>query len=111
MKAVCSTAMCLFFAALLFGQDPVKVDPAHHKVLFENEYVRVLQITLAAGEKTAMHEHPTNAVVFLTDAMSRVITDGKGADTPRKANEVSGAGFPERSTICAAVPAGFTVAS
>ena len=38
--------------------DPVTADPAHFKVLLDNERVRVLDYHAAAGEKTPMHWHP-----------------------------------------------------
>jgi quercetin dioxygenase-like cupin family protein len=88
MKRALATAVLLFSAALLSAQDPAKVDPAHHKIVLENEYVRVLRITLPAGEKTALHQHPGSAVVFLNDATMRVTpANGNANTTPRKANE------------------------
>jgi len=53
-----------FAVALLAGtgsaraQDPVKVAPKNFKVLLENDRVRVLDFTAAAGEKIPMHSHP-----------------------------------------------------
>ena len=49
------------------AQDPVKVDPKHHKIEFENAQVRVLRVNIGPHEKTATHEHPNRVVVFLTD--------------------------------------------
>ncbi len=46
--------------------DPVKVDPHHYKVEFENDRVRVLPIKYGAGEKLVMHSHPESIAVFLT---------------------------------------------
>jgi mannose-6-phosphate isomerase-like protein (cupin superfamily) len=37
--------------------DGVAVAPNNHKVIFENEHVRVLETTIMAGEKTPMHTH------------------------------------------------------
>jgi quercetin dioxygenase-like cupin family protein len=39
-------------------QDVMKVAPEHYKVRVENEHVRVVENTLAPGEKDAMHTHP-----------------------------------------------------
>jgi len=50
------------------AEDPVKVDPRHYKVDFENERVRVLRIKYGPGEKSIMHSHPESIAVFLTDA-------------------------------------------
>jgi quercetin dioxygenase-like cupin family protein len=68
-------------ASPLRAQDPTKVDPKHYKTVAENERVRVLKVTVGAKEKTPMHEHPDNFVVFLTDAKVR-FTLGDGTTTP-----------------------------
>jgi quercetin dioxygenase-like cupin family protein len=69
-----------------FAQDPVKVDPKHYKVEFENERVRVLRICYGAGEKSVMHGHPASVAVFLTDGQVKFTTlDGKTTDVPMKA--------------------------
>jgi quercetin dioxygenase-like cupin family protein len=66
--------------------DPVKVDPKHYKVEFENDKVRVLRITYAPGEKSVMHYHPDGVAVYLTDGKTRMTTpDGKSQDAPAKA--------------------------
>jgi len=66
--------------------DPVKVDPKHYKVEFENESVRVLRISYGPGEKSVMHYHPNAVAVYLTDGMTRMTTpDGKSQDMPAKA--------------------------
>ena len=73
-------------AAPAFAQDPVKVDPKHYKVEFENEHVRVLRISYGAGEKSVMHSHPNSVAVFLTDGQVKFTTpDGKSREVPAKA--------------------------
>ena len=47
--------------------DAVSADPAHYSVSFENELVRFLRVRYAAGEKSVMHRHSANCVIFLTD--------------------------------------------
>jgi len=72
-----------FFAVIIMSntsnaQDPVKVDPKHYKVEFENDQVRVLRITYAPGEKGVMHSHPEGMVIFLSDANGKfTFPDGK----------------------------------
>ncbi|MGA8149381.1 MAG: hypothetical protein WB952_00270, partial [Terriglobales bacterium] len=53
------------------ADDPVKVDPKHYKVEFENDRVRVVRIKYKPGEKSVMHSHPESVAVFLTDAHSK----------------------------------------
>jgi quercetin dioxygenase-like cupin family protein len=70
----------------LVAQDPVKVDPKHYKVEFENDQVRVLRISYGPGEKSVMHEHPANVAVFLTDGQGKfTLPDGKTQAAPFKA--------------------------
>jgi beta-alanine degradation protein BauB len=52
--------------------DSVKVDPAHHRVLFENDQVRVLRWFVAAGDTTLNHSHPNNLNICLTDYNGKV---------------------------------------
>lgn len=47
--------------------DPVKLDPKHYHVEFENERVRVLRVHYGPGEKSVMHSHPPSIAINLTD--------------------------------------------
>jgi len=58
--------ICLAVSAAM-AQDPVKVDPNHYKVEFENAQVRVLRIHYGPREKSVMHYHPATVAVFLTE--------------------------------------------
>ncbi len=57
--------------AFAAAQDAVKVDPAHHKVLFENEQVRVLELRIKPGEKTPMHSHSDYVVYAVGNAATK----------------------------------------
>ncbi len=58
--------------------DPVKVDPKHYQVQFENAQVRVVRVKIEPHAAVPMHEHSLNRVtVFLTDQDTR-ITDSHG---------------------------------
>ncbi len=71
------------------AQDPVKVDPKHYKVEFENDQVRVIRSHYGPHEKGAMHEHPANVSVLLTDTHNKVtMPDGKTAEFHGKAGDV-----------------------
>jgi hypothetical protein len=68
------------------AQDPVKVDPKHYTVDFENDQVRVLKIHYGAHEKSVMHEHPAAVAVFLTDGDVKFnLPDGKAEEAHQKA--------------------------
>jgi quercetin dioxygenase-like cupin family protein len=79
-------ALRVMGAVPAFAQDPVKVDPKHYTVEFENEQVRVLRISYGAGEKSMMHQHPASVAVFLTDGKVKFTTpDGKSREDSAKA--------------------------
>lgn len=77
-------------ATVAVAQDPVKVDPKHYKVEFENDQVRVVRITVGPHEKSVMHEHPAGVAVFLTDGRAKHTTpDGKVQEDNFKAGTVA----------------------
>jgi hypothetical protein len=50
------------------GHDPLKVDPAHYKLEFENPQVRVLRIKVPPHGTVPLHSYATDHVtIFLTD--------------------------------------------
>ena len=59
--------------------DATVVDPEHYHVEIENEYARVLRVTIGPHEKLRLHKHPdTGAVlVYLTNQDMRItLADG-----------------------------------
>jgi uncharacterized RmlC-like cupin family protein len=73
------------------AMDPLKVDPKHYKVDFENDQVRVVRVKIGPHETAPMHEHSLNRVVtYLTDQDFQVTSaDGKGEHVQHKAGETS----------------------
>ena len=68
--------------------DPVKTDPKHYKVEFENEHVRVLRIHFGPHEKGETHEHILNRVVLnLNDQTSGKADDVRVAGAATHAEE------------------------
>lgn len=47
--------------------DPVKVAPTTHRLLFENEYVKVIEAKIPPGVHDAKHAHDRGVLVFLAD--------------------------------------------
>jgi hypothetical protein len=71
------------------GDDPVKADPRHYKVEFENERVRVVRIKYGPKEKSVMHSHPESIAVFLTDAHAKfTYPDGRSENIDANAGMV-----------------------
>lgn len=68
-------------AGIAVAQDVVKVSPQNHKIILENDQVRVLSVRLKPGEKAAMHSHPASVIYYLSNAKVRVTyPDGKTQD-------------------------------
>jgi quercetin dioxygenase-like cupin family protein len=80
--------VCLATASSL-AQDPIKVEPKHYKLDFENDRVQVVSVHYGPHEKSAMHEHPGGVVVSLTEAHLRFTDEnGKVREVFSKAGEV-----------------------
>ena len=83
---------CMLAAAAARADDPVKVDPKHYKVEFENDVVRILRIQYGPGEKSVMHSHPDGVVIYLTDAETKMtFPDGTTMVNSGKAGTVQAA--------------------
>ena len=66
----------------LVKEDPVKLDPTHYKVEFENDQVRLLHATYGPREKSPMHSHPDYAIIQATGASMRETNEyGKTVDS------------------------------
>lgn len=80
-KGALALSIVLGFSTSVLAQDPVKVDPAHYKVAFENSSVRVLRINYGPGEKSKPHQHPENIVIPLGASTVQFTTpDGKSEE-------------------------------
>ena len=63
------------------AQDPVKVAPSNYKVAFENDTVRVCNVTAKPGEKVAAHSHPDHIVYAVNGGKVKfTYPDGKTKD-------------------------------
>lgn len=65
--------------------DPVTASPKHYNALMENEQVRVLEMTLRAGDKDNQHSHPDETVYFVQGGKVKIhLPDGNTveADIP-----------------------------
>ena len=70
--------------------DPLKTDPKHYSLEFENDQVRVIRAHMGPHESVPVHEHTLNRVtVFLTDQNIRATNpDGKVQTMVHKAGDV-----------------------
>ena len=75
-----SILISLFFlTTVCFAQDPVTAAPnVYHKVLLDNDNVRVMEIEFDKGEVAATHSHPRHVVYVLEGGELTITgTDGK----------------------------------
>jgi quercetin dioxygenase-like cupin family protein len=87
-ESVPKTAKCLWDAT----QDAVQAAPQNHRVIFENDKVRVLDVTVAPHTKEPMHAHCWTSVLYVTEAGKyvdygldgKVLFDSRSLATPPK---------------------------
>lgn len=58
--------------------DAVAAAPKNHKILLENDKVRVLEVTMAPGEVEALHHHRWPSVLHIMEAGDFIDRDGEG---------------------------------
>lgn len=83
----------LLFSTLIFAAShgALAQEPAadmHKKVIFENEYVRVISVTVKPGEKLPPHGHPVHLALVKSGGKLRVTdASGKVANYESKPND------------------------
>ena len=91
--------------------DIVKLSPDVHRVLFENEAIRVLEVSVKAGAKVPMHTNPPNVNYIVKPGTLRLSEpDGSLVDltlqerqvipAPVGRHAVENVGDTEVRTIC-----------
>lgn len=69
--AVAAAIMAAPSVAVAQSRDALTVDPEHHQVIFENDFVRVMRGMAGAGARSALHTHPATVVVSLGSVRAR----------------------------------------
>ena len=93
MRSLALVAALCLSASASHAQDAVKANPKNAHVVVDNARVRVLHVLVPPGVKTAMHEHPDNMTVMLTDgSIAFVDADGKSQSMQVKAGEAMWSG-------------------
>ena len=73
-----------FSSLWIFAEDPktqaesydaIIAAPDNHRVVFENEKVRVLEVTIKPGEKEPFHMHPMPSVLNIVNGAKLRITE------------------------------------
>lgn len=85
MKKASFTVVALIFLLLVCWRwsaatpqdlDPLKVAGDTHKLVFENRFVRVLEVRVPPGKTEPMHQHGNRVVVYLSDFNTRSTEKG-----------------------------------
>ena len=79
----------VFMARISFAADPLVVAPDMYKLKFENERVRVMEVTFQPGQKIAEHSHPDH-FVYVEEAGQLKIShpDGTSMDANLKVGDI-----------------------
>ena len=78
-----------FMARISFAADPLEVAPDMYKLIYENDRVRVMQVTFQVGEKVAEHSHPDHFVYVLEGGNVKITkADGTVTDVELKVGDV-----------------------
>jgi hypothetical protein len=77
LKSLHAVICAVLLAGIAMAQDPLKVEPSHYRLAFENEHVQVIEVHYGPHEKSVMHEHSGGVGVSLTEAHLR-FTDENG---------------------------------
>ncbi len=70
--------------------DPCDVSPNYYKTLFDNETLRVVEMTLPAGHKDTQHSHPVETVYFIKGGKVRIYVgdESRSGPTPSKTSGI-----------------------
>ncbi len=90
--------------------DAVAIAPHLHHVIFENEKMRVLKVTVKPGDKAAMHWHPENINYILAPGKLRFtkqdgstvdieLTKGQVTSSPESSHAVENISDTEVQTV------------
>jgi beta-alanine degradation protein BauB len=91
--------------------DIVEISPDIHKVIFENDQIRMLKVTVKPGDTVAMHRNPENINFILKSGTLRLtnpdgavvnveLTEGQVIPAPVGSHAVENVGGTEVQTIC-----------
>lgn len=79
----------LVIASTAIAQDPLTVAPHMYKKLFENERVRVMEVTFNPGDSILAHSHPDHHVYTASGGTLKLYkTDGTSSDAVLNTGDV-----------------------
>lgn len=88
-KLILGAALAGLLAGPALAQDWMSAAPKGKKVLLDNAQVRVIEMTLAPGQKEPVHTHPANFAYLMGSGKVRVsYVGGETVDLDGKAGQV-----------------------
>lgn len=79
----------VFMARISFAADPLEVAPDMYKLVYQNDRVRVMQVTFQVGQKIAEHSHPDHFVYVLEGGNLKITKkDGTVTDAQLKVGDL-----------------------
>jgi quercetin dioxygenase-like cupin family protein len=78
----------LFTLKTASAQDPLEAAPDMYKKHFENDRIRVMEVTFQPGQKIAPHSHPDHVAYLLSGGKLAVTANGKTEDVEVKTGDV-----------------------
>ncbi len=79
----------VFLTGVVFSADPLEVAPDMYKLKFENDRVRVMEVTFQPGQEIAEHSHPDHFVNVLEGGKLRLTkAAGGSADVEMNVGDV-----------------------
>lgn len=93
-------ASTLLPANIAIVQIPVDQEP-HHKILFENGYVRIIDLHIAPNDTTLVHTHnAASVVVFLSSSTFGIQNVGEPpVETPVRAGDIIYRAYDEKPVV------------
>lgn len=90
---------------LFAAKDSTEVDPTGHRVVFENDYIRVVEARLVSGCRVALHSHPPRLIVALSNYQLKLTApDGASKVVERRTGDVLWSESEEHSVEVLARP-------
>jgi quercetin dioxygenase-like cupin family protein len=88
IRLAAAVAALVCSATVAFAQDPLEVAPGMYRLLFENDKVRVMEVTFQPGQKIAAHAHPDHYVYVAEGGTLRISKDDGSSDVTVKPGDV-----------------------
>jgi quercetin dioxygenase-like cupin family protein len=84
----------------VMAKPAAEVAPHVYKVAFENERVRLLEVTMAPGAESALHSHPDYLVYALSDGKVKLAGPlGEGAEVDIRKGDTMWRDAEEHSAV------------